>query len=146
MRRAIVALDRRADEATSEHIVEEIDRLDHLAQKYYQQPRTWWHICDANPALLSPRALLGHEPLVTAQFPLTWEGPDPPWSDLLAVLGQTLGVEAARMGTPEQDHPEVAYLDGAPDFPITTPADLSVLQGVAAYLPEGTPPAARQSA
>lgn len=39
------------------HTVEEVDRLDHLAYKYYKQPRKWWRICDANPEFMSPQAL-----------------------------------------------------------------------------------------
>ena len=53
------------------HTVEGVDRLEHLAFKYYQQPRNWWRICDANPEFMSPQGLLGKEPVVTARFPLT---------------------------------------------------------------------------
>ena len=35
---------------TFRHTVEEVDRLDHLAFKYYQQPQKWWRIVDANRA------------------------------------------------------------------------------------------------
>jgi nucleoid-associated protein YgaU len=34
------------------------DRLDLLAQKFYQSPRSWWLICDANPDLMYPDDLL----------------------------------------------------------------------------------------
>ena len=63
------------------HTVEEVDRLDHLAYKYYKQPKKWWRICDANPEFMSPQALLGKEPLVTIRFPLTFSanGGQPPW-------------------------------------------------------------------
>jgi nucleoid-associated protein YgaU len=30
------------------------DRLDLLAFKFYRNPRKWWLICDANPALMYP--------------------------------------------------------------------------------------------
>ena len=53
---------------TFRHTVEEADRLDHLAYKYYQEPRKWWRISDANPEFLSPQALLGKEPIVTDRF------------------------------------------------------------------------------
>lgn len=79
------------------HTVEEIDRLDHLAYKYYRQPRKWWRICDANPAFMSPQGLLGGEPLVTARFPLAFTGPHPPWSELLQALSETVGVDQAWM-------------------------------------------------
>jgi hypothetical protein len=76
------------------HTVEEVDRLDHLAFKYYSQPRNWWRICDANPEFMSPQALLGKEALVTARFPLIFSSAgQPPWSDLLKNLSQRLGVE-----------------------------------------------------
>lgn len=79
------------------HTVEEIDRLDHLAHKYYRQPRKWWRICDANPAFTSPQALLGGEPLVTARFPLTFTVPHPPWAEVLEELSETVGVDQAWM-------------------------------------------------
>ncbi len=44
---------------TFRHTVEEADRLDHLAYKYYQQPRKWWRISDANPEFLSPLGFAG---------------------------------------------------------------------------------------
>jgi hypothetical protein len=76
------------------HTVEEMDRLDHLAYKYYKQPRKWWRICDANPEFMSPRALRGKEPVVTYRFGLTWEdeaGP-PPWANLRSQLIEKVGV------------------------------------------------------
>ncbi len=81
------------------HTVEEIDRLDHLAYKYYKQPRKWWRICDANPEFMSPQALLGKEPVVTDRFPLTFNGDtaQPPWADLLRHLSETLGVECVKI-------------------------------------------------
>lgn len=80
------------------HTVEEVDRLDHLAYKYYDQPRKWWRICDANPEFMSPQALLGKEPVVTARFPLTFTGAGQlPWADLLRQLAQPLGVEDVRL-------------------------------------------------
>lgn len=85
------------------HTVEEGDRLDHLAFKYYKQPRDWWRIADANPAFLSPFALLGDAPHATLRLAVSWDGPAPPWSDLLRLLGDTLGVESAAMGAPGQE-------------------------------------------
>lgn len=75
------------------HTLLEIDRLDHLAFKYYKQPRKWWRICDAN-SFISPRALMGNEPIVTARFPVTYDAPGhPPWWALLDSLAQTVGVK-----------------------------------------------------
>jgi hypothetical protein len=78
------------------HTVEEIDRLDHLAYKYYKQSRKWWRICDANPEFMSPQALLGKETVVTYRFPLTFSGNGsrPPWSDLLGQLAEIVGIES----------------------------------------------------
>ncbi len=76
------------------HTVEEGDRLDHLAYKYFKQPRRWWRICDANPEFMSPQALLGKEPILTDRFPLTWDdeaGP-PPWAELRRQLSENVGV------------------------------------------------------
>lgn len=80
------------------HAVEAADRLDHLAYKYYRQPVRWWRICDANPDHLSPLALLGKEPLVTARFPLAHDDSlgEAPWPALLRRLDAT-GVHDVRV-------------------------------------------------
>jgi hypothetical protein len=84
---------------TFRHTVEEVDRLDHLAFKYYQQPRKWWRISDANPEFMSPQALLGKEPIVTDRFPLTLPsgGTLPLWSKLVRDLTELVGVEAVKV-------------------------------------------------
>jgi hypothetical protein len=76
------------------HTVKADDRLDQLAFQYYQQPRKWWRICDANPAFLSPQDLLGKELLVTARFPGESTAVDtrPPWTDLVRGLMDQVGV------------------------------------------------------
>ena len=78
---------------TFRHTVEDADRLDHLAYKYYRQPTKWWRLSDANPEFLSPQALLGKEPIVTDRFPLEFDGAQPPWADLVQNLTQRVGVE-----------------------------------------------------
>ncbi len=90
------------------HTVEEVDRLDHLAYKYYKQPRKWWRICDANPELMLPQALLGKDPMQTTHFTLAVddEAPKPDWSPLLTALNETLGVETVQL-----KKEEVALLD-----------------------------------
>lgn len=95
------------------HTVEAVDRLDHLASKYYKQPRKWWRICDANPEFMSPQALLGKEPIVTDRFPLTFEGngTQPPWAGLLRGLSETLGVEDVKVVENIQLVPEEQTLD-----------------------------------
>src|ERR671911_67810 len=77
------------------HTIEDGDRLDHLAHKYYNQPRKWWRICDANPEFMSPQALLGKTPLITQRFPLSFPKPkeQPPWATLMRYLSAQVGVE-----------------------------------------------------
>jgi hypothetical protein len=81
------------------HTVEEMDRLEHLAFKYYQQPRNWWRICDANPEFMAPQALLGKEPIVTVRFPLALESEEaqPAWAGLLGQLAAMAGVERVQV-------------------------------------------------
>ncbi len=76
------------------HTIEEGDRLDHLAYKYYKEPTRWWRICDANPEFMSPQALIGKEPVVTTYFPLGFDGEGlPSWCDLRRSLMELVGVE-----------------------------------------------------
>jgi hypothetical protein len=79
------------------HTVTEVDRIDHLAQKYYKQPRKWWRICDANPEFMAPQALLGKGPIKTVRFFLGFngDGDNPPWHDLIDSLLNMPGVENA---------------------------------------------------
>jgi len=77
-----------------EHTVHDGDRLDHLAYKYYKEPRKWWRICDGNPQFDSPLALLGSGVIVTMRFPLTVaQGVQPPWGQLGELLRETVGIE-----------------------------------------------------
>lgn len=66
------------------HVVAEGERLDHIAYHYYEEPTSWWRICDANPEFLSPLALLGQESVTAARFPIrpTVAGPPPDWAEL----------------------------------------------------------------
>jgi hypothetical protein len=82
---------------TFRHRVEDADRLDHLAYKYYRQPTKWWRLSDANPEFLSPQALLGKEPIVTNRFPLEFDGDQPPWAALVQNLKQHVGVEEVKV-------------------------------------------------
>lgn len=76
------------------HVIEEGDRLDHLAYKYYRQPQKWWRICDANPEFMSPQSLLGKEPLVKTMFPVNFYGAgNPPWHALYKNLMARPGIE-----------------------------------------------------
>jgi hypothetical protein len=97
------------------HTVEGADRLDHLAFKYYRQPRKWWRICDGNPEVFSPQALLGKEPLLTARFSLTVPGAAaPPWTDLRRRLARVIGVEDVRVVEEVRIEPEVQIVAGQP--------------------------------
>ena len=44
-----------------EHVLRSWERLDQLAQYYYNDPRKWWRILDANPDLLYAGELAGEE-------------------------------------------------------------------------------------
>jgi hypothetical protein len=82
---------------TFRHILEDADRLDHLAYKYYQQPLKWWRISDANPEFLSPLSLLGKEPVVTDRFPVIFDRAQAPWAVLVQNLTKQIGVEEVRV-------------------------------------------------
>ena len=51
-----------------QHNIEEGDRLDLLANRYYKKPARWWRICDSNPDFYSPLDLLGDGVTVTTRF------------------------------------------------------------------------------
>ena len=89
---------------TFQHTLEESDRLDHLAYKYYKQPRKWWRLCDANPEFMLPQDLLGKTPFLTQHFPLTFDDPgsEPPWTQLLNRINALVGVEDAWLDDSEQ--------------------------------------------
>lgn len=80
---------------TFEHTIDDNDRLDHLASRYYRQPRKWWRLCDANVEFLDPQALLGKTPISTQRFRITFSGPEPPlpWAVLYQHLCSLVGVE-----------------------------------------------------
>jgi len=80
---------------THRHVVKAGDRLDQLAWSYYGEPLKYWRICDANPAFLSPLALLGQDALATTRFPVSPGDGDPPWSGLLEALAGEVGVADA---------------------------------------------------
>lgn len=78
---------------TYRHTVDAGDRLDTLAWTYYGRPTQYWRICDANPAFLSPLAMLGQDALATTRIPVTPPAGDPPWAALLRDLAGTVGVD-----------------------------------------------------
>lgn len=94
------------------HSIDATDRLDHLAFKYYKQPRKWWQLCDANPEFLSPLEMLGKTPIETHYIPMCYQPPakprtngcdaaNPPWGVLLADLRKMLGVIDASLADDE---------------------------------------------
>jgi hypothetical protein len=91
---------------TFQHTVTDGDRLDHVAFTYYQQPTKWWRINDANPEFLSPQELLGKEPVVTERFPVTFNGPQPPWAALTRSLNERAGIETVTVSETVQLAPE----------------------------------------
>jgi hypothetical protein len=107
-------------EGTFAHSVSGTDRLDHLAFKYYEQPRDWWRILEANPAFLSPDSLLGTDRFAVTRFEVAWLGPGPipPWSFLLDDLDGRTGVVGAATGTDEMPTPAVSVIDGPVSFVI----------------------------
>ena len=78
------------------------DRLDHLAYKFYQRPKQWWHICDANPEFLSPRDLLGQSPEKQLGIDLSWLGYQPDWYGLAQKLKRLPGVRDVLRGNAAQ--------------------------------------------
>jgi len=98
---------------TLQHTVEAGDRLDQLAASYYGQPVQYWHICDANPAFLSPLALLGQETLVVNRFPVSFAG-TPPLAALLDKLMGTVGVVAAAVSEDVTLRAETQPVNGKP--------------------------------
>lgn len=81
---------------TFQHVVDDNDRLDLLASKYYSQPLKWWRICDANPDFKSPLDLLGKGIVKSYRFRVldaTLPGPMP-WLELSNILDVQMGVEA----------------------------------------------------
>ncbi len=81
-------------EGTFLHTLEESERLDHLAFKYYRKSQKWWRICDADLAFKSPLALTGKEPVVSTGFTVSYstdDGSDAPWHQLIETLSGLTG-------------------------------------------------------
>ena len=105
---------------TFQHTVEDGDRLDHVAYKYYRQPTRWWRISDANPAFLSAQELLGKEPLVTERFPVTFNGPQPVWAALTRSLHECVGIATVTILETVQLVPELRTVGNQT---VTVPAE-----------------------
>jgi len=96
------------------HTIEEVDRLDHLAQQYYENSQLWWLICDANPEFLFPLALLGKDAVITERFMLQfdYENITPPWSAVIRTVKKAAGVERMQIEESPRLVKESAEIDG----------------------------------
>jgi len=94
-----------------QHIIEDTDRLDSLAFKYYKKPGQWWHLCDANTEFMSPRALLGKEPVHLTNFEVQWDGLQAPWHHLRNALMLEVGVESVLLGNEQRAYPDEVIFD-----------------------------------
>jgi len=113
--RLLLAVDFRplpAVTGTFRHPVVVGDRLDRLAAAYYGRPDDWWHICDANPELLSPLALLPTDAVVTTSFPLRGDTA-PAWAGLLRRVRELDGVHAVRVVDDVELRPPERTVSGA---------------------------------
>jgi hypothetical protein len=100
------------------HTVQEGDRLDRMAYKYYKKSKKWWRICDANPDFFLPQALLGNDVLSVYRIPVESSAPEPRWPDLLRSLAGAVGIEHVTAGTAAQPHPGTSAVEGALLFSI----------------------------
>ena len=82
---------------TVRHVVQDGERLDHLAERYYRQPRKWWRLLDANPDLRAVPSRLGKEVVVTHRFGVMFNGAQAPWATLVERLLNVVGVEDVRI-------------------------------------------------
>jgi hypothetical protein len=68
------------------HTVQDRDRLDLLAFKFYNDATKWWQICDANPAFPFPNDLLDRRPVVEERLALVSPGADAAFGALVTAL------------------------------------------------------------
>jgi hypothetical protein len=69
------------------HTVQDSDRLDLLAYKYYGDSTKWWQISDANPAAAFPIDLVDFSPLAERQMQLSHADSSNRYQALSAALG-----------------------------------------------------------
>ena len=102
-------------DGTFEHTIEDAERLDNLAFKYYRRPERWWRICDANPEFLSPLDLVGRKAVRTVRLPLRTSGPAvPDWAGIAQRLAAAPGVSGYRFVDDVQIRPERQTIGGQP--------------------------------
>lgn len=76
------------------HTVQDRDRLDLLAFKFYSDATKWWQICDANPAFPFPNDLLDRRPLIEERLALASPDADAVFGALVTALA---GIGAVRL-------------------------------------------------
>lgn len=74
------------------HTVNQIDRLDLLAYKYYGNPKKWWLICDANPDSALPTDMLNGHPIRQEIFNLEFPSGESKWPILIRTLKELKGM------------------------------------------------------
>jgi hypothetical protein len=74
------------------HTLNQTDRLDLLAYKYYGNPKKWWLICDANPDFALPINLLDRTPIVQEIVNLEPPEGDNKWPILIRALQELRGM------------------------------------------------------
>ena len=74
------------------HIINQTDRLDLLAYKYYGDPRKWWVLCDGNPDFAMPTNLLNRHPIVQETFNLEPPEDENKWPVLISALKELSGM------------------------------------------------------
>lgn len=79
-----------------QHTVQEGDRLDLLAYKYYGDPTKWWQINDANPEPSFPTELLDRGPLAQEHLVLVYSAFVTRFTGLVETLGLLGTVELER--------------------------------------------------
>lgn len=78
---------------TFRHQVQQSDRLDQLASRYYGTGVLWWRICDANPDVQSPLDLLASGPVATTRVGVRARAGAPDWAGLARALAALVGVD-----------------------------------------------------
>ena len=91
-----------------QHTVNQTDRLDLLAHKYYGDARKWWLICDANPEFALPTDLLNRHPIVQEIFILEPPTGENKWPLLIREFRELRGVLEVQADIP-QSILDVAY-------------------------------------
>lgn len=74
------------------HMVNQTDRVDLLAYKYYGNPKKWWLICDANPDSVLPTDMLNGHPIRQEVFNLEFPSGENKWSILIRALKELKGM------------------------------------------------------